>query len=67
MQQPHDQPHHEHHRDGEDQAENGGQDQKESPIATRVPPRLAQVAGQQAIVAPVGLPSDVKGVAQDRN
>ena len=65
MQKPQDQPQDNDDRDGKDEGENRGKSQEESPVAPGVTPRLAQVTREQAIVAAVHFPCDVKDVAQN--
>ncbi len=44
-----------------------GNQHQEDPVSPGLPPRLLQMANDQRIVAPVRLPRDVKGIAQQRN
>ena len=63
--QPGDEPDSQHDRDGKYQSERGGQSDQEGAVPSGVPARLLEVAAEEQIVAPVGLPGDVKDVAED--
>jgi hypothetical protein len=54
-------------RGEKDGAQGPGNQHQEDPVSPRLPPLLFQMPNDQRIVAPVRLPGDVKGIAQQRN
>ena len=64
---PDNEPDDEHDGNGEDNPKCGGKDAKEGPVAPSVEARLAEVTGEQSVVAAVGLPDNVEEVAEQGN
>jgi len=65
MEEPEDQPRGDDQRQGEDGGERGDEKEQEAPVAPGVAARRSEVAEEQLVVAAVGLPGDVEGVAED--
>ena len=67
MQEPEEKPQGEHHGKCQDETQRTEEEREEGPVAPGVAARLAEVALQKEIVAAVGLPCDIKCIAEHGN
>jgi hypothetical protein len=64
---PREKPNHKQDWDGEDESHYAGQHDEKGPIFPRMTPGLPEVALQQQIIAAIRLPSNIEGVAKNRD